>query len=79
MNPSRLEPCLKAVQLLPRDALPYFNLGNALHKLERYEEAEMNYQKALKINPKFVEAHFNRGVALDELGRGCCGPWRSQA
>jgi tetratricopeptide (TPR) repeat protein len=44
-------------------------LGNALTKQGRFEEAIEQYEKALQINPRYVEAHFNAGGALQKLGQ----------
>jgi len=38
----------------------YYNLGNALANLEKYEEALKAYDKALAINPDDKDAQFNR-------------------
>ncbi|MER3435672.1 MAG: hypothetical protein C4288_20350, partial [Leptolyngbya sp. ERB_1_1] len=43
--------------------------GNALCRLERYEEAITSYDKAVEIKPDKHEAWNNRGVALSALGR----------
>ncbi|MFN6571296.1 tetratricopeptide repeat protein [Dendronalium sp. ChiSLP03b] len=47
----------------------FFNLGNALVNLGRYEEAINNYDKALAIKDDLPEAWSNCGAALLNLGR----------
>jgi tetratricopeptide (TPR) repeat protein len=37
--------------------------------LRRLEEAIASYQRALEIDPKKVEAHYNMGNTLDDMGR----------
>jgi Flp pilus assembly protein TadD len=42
-----------------------FALGNH----GKYEEAIGAFNRAIDINPKYVEAWYNKGVALEKLGR----------
>lgn len=44
-----------------------YNLGNALYMQNRYEDAVVAYQKALKINDKSPECHFNLASAFNDL------------
>ena len=43
--------------------------GAMLRDLKRFNEALESFEEALRIDPQFVEAHFNRGVALYFLKR----------
>ena len=45
------------------------NLGNVLSRRDRIDEAIAQYQKALEINPDYMEAHNNLGNAFARLGR----------
>jgi tetratricopeptide (TPR) repeat protein len=45
------------------------NLGNALFKEDKVDEAIVQHQQALQINPDFAEAHNNLGNALLQKGR----------
>jgi len=56
-----------ATKLLPEDAAARNNLGNALGRLGRLEDAVINYRHALRLNPQFAEAHNNLGHALLDL------------
>jgi tetratricopeptide (TPR) repeat protein len=47
----------------------FFNVGNGLDKLARYEEAIASFDKALAIKDDFIEAWNNQGTALGNLGR----------
>ncbi|CAD8126605.1 unnamed protein product [Paramecium sonneborni] len=47
----------------------YFNLGNALKNLNRYQDAIICYDEAIKLNPNFSEAFNNKGNALKNLNR----------
>ena len=40
-----------------------------MHDLKRYEEAEKEYQEAIRINPELAEAHGNLGLLLSETGK----------
>jgi Flp pilus assembly protein TadD len=45
------------------------NLGNALGAQNKLEEAIPHYQKALEIDSKDFQTHFNLGVSLLRQGR----------
>jgi hypothetical protein len=45
------------------------NLGNALVKLFQHEEALKSYDQALALDPSYVEAYWNKALALLQLGR----------
>ncbi len=40
-----------------------YNRGNALVMLGRYDEAILSYEQALQLNPGWMEAHQNLGIA----------------
>ncbi|MEJ2430175.1 MAG: tetratricopeptide repeat protein [Deltaproteobacteria bacterium] len=46
-----------------------YNLGTALDKQGRTDDAIKHYQEALRIKPDYAEAHNNLGIALDKQGR----------
>jgi tetratricopeptide (TPR) repeat protein len=46
------------------DAVEWSNKGASLNELGHSEEAIVCYDRALEINPRFVEAWFNKGLAL---------------
>lgn len=48
--------------------LSHYNLGNALEKEGRIEEAIEHYLQALRINPDYVDAYNNLGVSLFRKG-----------
>lgn len=58
----------KAINISPSE-LMYCNLGNALQVQGQLELAVESYQKAISIQPDFVEAHSNLGNALQAQGR----------
>lgn len=58
-----------AVQCAPEDAPAHLNLGNALARLGRLDEAAASYRHALEIDPEFAEAHNNLGELCLERGR----------
>ncbi len=61
-----LKDCVKKS---PQLARPHNNLGKALAKEGRTEEAIDHYSKALRIKPNHVNALTNLGVALNKQGR----------
>jgi tetratricopeptide (TPR) repeat protein len=64
-----LEALCTASRLLPNDAGAQVNVGNALGRLGRLDEAVASYRTALALSPDFAEAHQNLGHALLDLGR----------
>src|ERR1700730_2509243 len=58
-----------ASQLQPNDAGVHNNLGNALGRLGRIDDAVASYRCALLLSPDFAEAHNNLGHALLDLGQ----------
>lgn len=59
----------KAIEINPKSAALYSNIGLPLQAQHRFEEALVNYDKAIALEPNFVEAHNNRGNILRELKR----------
>ena len=57
------------INSLLQEALSYYNKGNTLKNLERYDKALSFYDKAIKLKPNFVEAHYNKGNTLKNLER----------
>lgn len=68
-QPAALEYLQKAVALAPHEAQFHANLGNVLQALERWEEAEGCYHRALKVDSSFVQAHFSLGNLYKLLNR----------
>jgi tetratricopeptide (TPR) repeat protein len=58
-----------AVQCAPEDAAAHLNLGNALGRLGRLEEAATSYRRALDAAPGFAEAHNNLAELCLERGQ----------
>jgi len=57
------------VEKSPKKARPHNNLGNALLRQGRLEEALDQYAETLRLDPGFAEAHNNLGDALVNQGR----------
>jgi tetratricopeptide (TPR) repeat protein len=58
-----------AAKLLPGDAGAHNNLGNALARQGRLDQAVASYRQALKLNPSIADAHHNLANALSDLGQ----------
>ena len=50
-------------------AKTYFKRGDTKYFLERYEDAILDYDAAIRLNPGYVEAYNHRGLAKASLGR----------
>ncbi len=59
----------RAVEISPNDAMLCNNLGNALTKAGRREEAEVSYRRACELAPDDVQGFINLGQALKDAGR----------
>jgi hypothetical protein len=74
----------QAIAQNPASLDAWYNHGQALFALQRYDEAFESYGRALAIRPDFGEAHFNRGLIHLVHGRlveGLAGyewRWRTQ-
>ena|GEM_PF-672854 len=65
----RAEKCLKkAVKLDPFDADDYNMLGMIAHYKLDYNEALINYDKALELRGKSISALINRGMLYEQMG-----------
>jgi tetratricopeptide (TPR) repeat protein len=60
---------LRAAELVSGDANAYYQAGNALLGQGRLEEGVAQLQKALAINPKYLEAHNSLGAAYQMQGK----------
>ncbi len=58
-----------AVRCLPEDPVAHLNVGNALGRRGRLEEAAASFGRALALQPEFAEAHNNLGDLQLELAR----------
>jgi Flp pilus assembly protein TadD len=45
------------------------NLGNALGRLGRADEAVAHFREALRLEPEQARPHYNWGLLLERLGR----------
>lgn len=52
-----------------RDADWWYKAGNARITEEKYEEAITSYDEAINLNPNYISAWNNKGIALFRLGR----------
>ncbi len=58
-----------AIEVTSGNWLAEMNLGVALDKLGRPEEAIAHYREAIRIRPDYAEAHYNLGVDMARKGR----------
>jgi tetratricopeptide (TPR) repeat protein len=55
-----------AIQIDPRYALAYFDLGNVLDETGRVEEAINTYKTAIQLAPTYADAHYNIALAYEK-------------
>lgn len=60
---------LRAIEINPKFAPPYSNIGNLCTEAGRYEEALIWYKKALEIDPNFTSARSNLAHLYRITGR----------
>jgi tetratricopeptide (TPR) repeat protein len=56
-----------ALAIKPDSALVHFQLGNALHKLGRLDEAIVEYRASVAIDPDVPEVHYELAYALAQI------------
>ncbi len=59
----------KYIDLIPNDPNPYDSYAELLLKLGRFDEAIMQYNKALAIDANFINSHFGIAAALAYQGK----------
>ena len=59
----------------------HYNSGLKKHKNGYYYDAIAHYTKAIELNPNFVYAYFNRGVAKEIINdlNGACADYKIAA
>ena len=58
-----------ALKIDPYDPEIYLCLGNNFHRLEKLDEAELNFKKALNLKPSYLPALYNLGLILNKKQR----------
>ncbi|HET9251482.1 MAG TPA: protein kinase [Candidatus Eisenbacteria bacterium] len=58
----------RVTQLTPDNALGHLNLGNALYRLDRFDEAIEAYRRSISVHPYHL-AYANLGTALYHVGK----------
>lgn len=58
----------KSLQITPHQPMAHLNLANGLVSLKRFEDALVQYDQAIALQPS-PEAYFNRGTALQKLDK----------
>ena len=59
--------CIKALQINPQLPEAYCNLGNIRFQQDDFEEAVINYQKALSLRPSWAQAQENLSIAKSRM------------
>lgn len=48
----------------------YHSLGNEWFEKGEFAKALNNYERAIKLNPRYEKAHLNKAIVMDKLGKG---------
>ena len=67
--PEAADLLLQSTQFWPQSAKAFNNLGEVYRRTQEAKKAEQAYLKALEINPKYADAHYNLGAFYDGLMR----------
>ena len=54
----------KSLELKNDWEIPYFYRAVAYHSLEKYDEAILDYTKAIQLNPQMIDAYYNRAKII---------------
>ncbi len=58
----------QAVRWMPEDSKTYLNYAVVLESLDKHNEAQLNYLKALELDPNLMQANYNLALLYDKLG-----------
>jgi tetratricopeptide (TPR) repeat protein len=61
--------CTKKPLVATKKTVDYFNEGEQFFAAGKYEEAIVNYNKAIELDPQYAVAYYNRGNAYHKLGQ----------
>lgn len=59
----------RVAELAPDFSYTYYNIGNIYLNLHDYDKARKAYDEALRLDTRFPDAYYNRGVALILAGQ----------
>lgn len=54
----------KAIELNKEFSVSYFFRGASYHSIEEYDEAMLDYTKAISLDPKMTDAYYNRAKVI---------------
>jgi len=66
-NDLAIQDCDEAIRLDRKDAITYYNRGNAYLNLGQYFTAVQDYDKAIRRDPQYADAYFKRGFAYSHF------------
>jgi tetratricopeptide (TPR) repeat protein len=58
----------QALKNNPKDAHAYDNLGDIWYARRDYDKAVVEYNNAIRVDPTFIGAYYNRGRAFEAMG-----------
>lgn len=61
--------CDIAIGIYPEDSSTYLKRGTYYKRLNKYEEAESDFMKAISLSPENIQARLNLAIVLANIGR----------
>ena len=61
--------CDTAIDIQPKDIIPYLYKGLSLSNLKRNDEAILSFDKILEIEPDNIQAFKEKGIILEKMGK----------
>ncbi|HEY6284533.1 MAG TPA: protein kinase [Ktedonobacteraceae bacterium] len=65
----RYEDVITFVNALEKTAQQWLDEGSTFSRLQKYEEALVAFEQAIRLDPNYANAYHDKGVVLDHLGK----------
>lgn len=69
LNSLQIEMYEEAMEITPKWAMPYNNLGSVFNDIKDWNKAEVQLKKAIELRPNLHSAHFHLGVVFNKKNK----------